>query len=219
MAKRVTLSFDNGPDPETTPLVLDILARRGIKTSFFLIGDRLRDPARRAAAARAHSEGHWIGNHTFHHLAPLGASRFSKAPEWEIGRTQDLIGDLAHPDRLFRPFGSGGVLDDALLSPAAVDYLCRGGFTCVLWNVVPRDWEDPEGWVERAHEMCAAEAWPLVVLHDIATSAMDRLEGFLDDLEAAGYVIEQDYPPDCVPIRRGEIVADISAIVRTEPAA
>jgi len=219
MTRRVTLSFDNGPDPETTPLVLDILARRGIKTTFFVIGEKLRDPARHALVARAYAEGHWIGNHTFHHLAPLGASQFSRAAEWEIGRTQELIGELAHPDRLFRPFGSGGVLDDALLSPSVVDYLCRGGFTCVLWNVIPRDWEDPEGWVPRALEMCAAEDWPLVVIHDIATTAMDRLDAFLDGLEAAGYAIQQDFPPGCVPIRRGEIVADISAIVRTAPAA
>ncbi len=145
MTGRVTLGFDNGPDPETTPLVLDILARRGIKTTFFVIGEKLRDPARHALVARAHAEGHWIGNHTFHHLAPLGASQFSRAAEWEIGRTQDLIGDLAHPDRLFRPFGSGGVLDDALLSPAVVHYLCRGGFTCLLWTVTHRAWADPQG--------------------------------------------------------------------------
>ncbi len=85
--------------------------------------------------------------------------------------------------------------------------------------MIPRDWEDPEGWVPRALKMCAAQDWPLVVIHDIATTAMDRLDAFLDGLEAAGYTIQQDFPPDCVPIRRGEIVADISAIVRTAPAA
>jgi hypothetical protein len=46
---------------------------------------------------------------------------------------------------LFRPFGGGGTLDSGLLNRKAVDYLCAGGFTCVLWNCVPRDWEDPMG--------------------------------------------------------------------------
>lgn len=217
MARRVTLSFDNGPDPEVTPVVLDILQRRGIKATFFVIGEKLRDPIRHALVARAHSEGHWIGNHTFHHLVPLGRALYHDAPTLEIGRTQALIGDLAHPDRLFRPFGSGGILDDALLSSGAVDYLRRERFTCVLWNVVPRDWENPEGWVPVALEMCAAEDWPLVVLHDLATTAMDRLETFLDGLAAAGTTVVQDFPPDCVPIVRGEVVGDLSALVSAGP--
>ena len=56
-----------------------------------------------------------------------------------------MLGALAHPDRLFRPFGGGGALDSGLLNRKVVDYLCAGGFTCVLWNCVPRDWEDPDG--------------------------------------------------------------------------
>ncbi|MBY9051435.1 polysaccharide deacetylase family protein, partial [Pseudomonas fluorescens] len=43
----LTLTFDNGPDPDVTPLVLDILAERGIKATFFVIGEKLADPARR----------------------------------------------------------------------------------------------------------------------------------------------------------------------------
>ena len=57
--KRITLSFDNGPDPETTPFVLDVLARRGIKTTFFVVGQNLAKT--RAPAERAVAEGHWIG--------------------------------------------------------------------------------------------------------------------------------------------------------------
>ena len=218
MPKQITLSFDNGPDPEVTPLVLDILARRGILSTFFVIGDKLRDPERHALAVRAAREGHWIGNHTFNHLAPLGRTLDPRAAELEIGRTQSLIGDLAHPDLLFRPFGSGGLLDDALLSPGALAHLRREGFTCVLWNVVPRDWENPDGWVDRALELCAAEEWPLVVLHDLQTRAMDRLEAFLDALAPEGTVV-QDFPPSCVPIVRGEVVGDLTPFVSAAPEA
>ncbi|WP_246218106.1 polysaccharide deacetylase family protein [Jiella pacifica] len=205
------MSFDNGPDPEITPQVLDILARRAILTTFFVVGDKLRDPERYAIVERAFREGHWIGNHTFNHLAPLGVTLDVDAPALEIGRTQELIGEMSHPDRLFRPFGSGGILDEALLSATAVDLLCRDGYTCVLWNVVPRDWENPKGWVPRALEQCAAEEWPLVVLHDLPTTAMEQLELFLDGLEAAGATIVQHFPEDCVPIVNGGIVADMSA--------
>ena len=68
----LTLTFDNGPEPGVTPRVLDILRERGIKATFFVIGEKLGDPERRRLAARAHDEGHWIGNHTFTHSVPLG---------------------------------------------------------------------------------------------------------------------------------------------------
>ena len=71
----LTLTFDNGPEPDVTPHVLDILKAHDIKSTFFVIGEKLADPARRRLAVRAHHEGHWIGNHTFKHTVPLALSR------------------------------------------------------------------------------------------------------------------------------------------------
>src|ERR1700712_4776450 len=99
----LTLTFDNGPEPGVTPRVLDILGERGIKTTFFVIGEKLGDPGRRRLAARAHDEGHWIGNHTFTHTVPLGQQTDANTAASEIGRTQAAIGDLAHAKRWFRP--------------------------------------------------------------------------------------------------------------------
>jgi peptidoglycan/xylan/chitin deacetylase (PgdA/CDA1 family) len=135
----VTLSFDNGPEPDVTPGVLDVLAGTGIAANFFVLGRKLAEPARRALARRAAAEGHWIGNHTYTHATPLGRLGGPDVAADEIGRTEALIGDLAHPDRLFRPFGGGGELGPHLLSADIVEYLKAGGYTCVLWNVIPRD--------------------------------------------------------------------------------
>jgi peptidoglycan/xylan/chitin deacetylase (PgdA/CDA1 family) len=209
----LTLSFDNGPEPEVTPHVLDALARHGIKTTFFLIGEKLLDPERRDLAARAHAEGHWIGNHTFTHSVPLGQQRDPAAAEHEIARTQTLIGDLAHPQRWFRPFGGGGNLDDRLLKPSVVEHLTAGGYSCVLWNAIPRDWNDPEGWVDRALAQCRAQAWSLMVLHDLPGGAMRHLESFLDRATEAGGRFHQKFPGDCVPIRSGKIVLPIEPYV------
>ena len=211
----LTLSFDNGPEPETTPQVLDVLGRRGIKTTFFVIGGKLADPARRALAARAHAEGHWIGNHTYTHTVPLGLQPDPDAAEHEITRTQALIGDLAHPQRWFRPFGGGGNLDDRLLKSSVVDRLCKDGYSCVLWNAIPRDWDDPDGWVDRALAQCRAQAWSLMVLHDLPSGAMRHLEAFLDRARKAGARFRQEFPPECVPIRAGRIVLPIQPYVST----
>src|SRR3546814_2976102 len=58
-----------------TPQVLDILRRHNMLTTFFVVGERLRDAARRAVCERAHAVGHRIGNHSHNHLMPLGMSR------------------------------------------------------------------------------------------------------------------------------------------------
>jgi peptidoglycan/xylan/chitin deacetylase (PgdA/CDA1 family) len=210
---KLTLSFDNGPEPEVTPAVLDALRRRGLKATFFVLGHKLREPARRALAERSRDEGHWIGNHTFSHATPLGERSEPNAPELEIGRAQEALGALAHADRFFRPNGGGGNLDRRLLSRRAVDYLVEGGYSCVLWNSIPRDWADPEGWVERALAQCAAQDWTLTVLHDLPTGAMRRLDAFLDELEARGIELRQDFPPDCMPIRSGQVAAPLDAYV------
>jgi peptidoglycan-N-acetylglucosamine deacetylase len=209
----LTLTFDNGPEPEVTPRVLDILTERGLKSTFFVIGEKLADPARRQLAQRAHDEGHWIGNHTFTHSVPLGEQRDPRAAENEIGRTQDLIGELAHPSRWFRPFGGGGNLDARLLKPSVVDHLVSHQHSCVLWNAIPRDWDDPEGWVDRALDQCRAQDWTLIVLHDLPTGAMSHLDHFLDCAAAAGARFRQDFPPDCLPIREGKIVQPIDTYV------
>ena len=209
----LTLSFDNGPEPDVTPHVLDILGKRGIKATFFVIGEKLGDPGRRLLSARAHAEGHWIGNHTYTHSVPLGRQSDPDTAGHEIARTQNLIGDLAHPQRWFRPFGSGGNLDDRLLKSSVVDHLCTGGYSCVLWNSIPRDWNDPEGWVERALAQCRSQAWSLMVLHDLPTGAMRHLNMFLDRALEAGARFRQEFPPDCVPIRAGKIVLPIEPYV------
>jgi len=210
---RLTLSFDNGPTAETTPHVLDALARRGLRASFFVIGEKLAEPTARRQAERAKAEGHRIGNHTWSHRTPLGDTPDVDAPEREIGRTQALIRELSSPERWFRPFGGGGKLGPHLLSPAALRFLREGAYSCVLWNAVPGDWKDPEGWVETALEQCAALTHALVVLHDHVPEAMRRLDRFLGRALDAGHTFEQDFPDDCVPLFRGHVRAPVAPFV------
>ena len=202
----LTLSFDNGPTPDVTPHVLDVLARRGVKSTFFVIGEKLMQ--HRALAERAHAEGHWIGNHTLTHSLPFGLMT-PEAANAEFDRTQEAIGTLAHPQRLFRPYGQGGNLDHRLLSRPVLAHLVQQRATIVLWSALPRDWQDADGWVERAMEQIATQPWSLMVLHDIPGGAMRHLDRFIALVQDRGGRIRQDFPPDCLPMVDGELVRTI----------
>jgi len=202
----LTLSFDNGPTPDVTPHVLDVLARRGVKSTFFVIGEKLMQ--HRALAERAHAEGHWIGNHTLTHSLPFGLMT-PEAANAEFDRTQEAIGTLAHPQRLFRPYGQGGNLDHRLLSRPVLAHLVQQRATIVLWSALPRDWQDADGWVERAMEQLATQPWSLMVLHDIPGGAMRHLDRFIALVQDRGGRIRQDFPPDCLPMVDGELVRTI----------
>lgn len=208
----LTLSFDNGPMPDVTPRVLDVLARRGVKSTFFVIGEKLARAEERVLAERAHSEGHWIGNHTWSHSFPFGLME-AEAAIAEFDRTQQALGPLVHPHRFFRPYGQGGNLDRRLLSRRIVDHLAQARATIVLWNALPRDWEDADGWVDRALSLCAAQPWSLMVLHDIPGDAMRHLDRFIGLVLEHGGRIRQDYPPDCLPMVDGEMVRPLDQYI------
>jgi peptidoglycan/xylan/chitin deacetylase (PgdA/CDA1 family) len=203
----ITLTFDNGPDPDVTPSVLATLRRHAIKATFFVLGDKLRD--RRALCEQAHAEGHWIGNHTYNHIVPLGLAAERGIAAAEIARTEELIGDLAHARKLFRPFGGGGLLDNRLLNREAFEHLTANGYTCVLWNAIPEDWAHPTGWVERALAQCFAQEHTVLVLHDLPTGAMQRLDEFITVAKERGAVFSQDFPESCVPIERGKLMGPV----------
>jgi peptidoglycan-N-acetylglucosamine deacetylase len=209
--RKLTFTFDNGPEPQVTPAVLDCLARHNVRATFFVLGRKAVTPEGAALVRRASEEGHWIGNHTFTHSAPLGRLDCAAALD-EFDQAERALAWLDQPRKLFRPPGSGQ-LGKHLLQPAIVERLKAGGYTCVLWNSVPRDWLDPEGWLERAMSDCQSRDWTLLVLHDLPTGAMAHLEEFLARLCDAGVELSQEFPPDCVPIVDGQVVLPLDAYV------
>lgn len=210
--KRATLSFDNGPDPDVTPAVLDVLRRHAVTAHFFVLGKNIADAAGRRLVARALEEGHHVGNHSFSHETPLGEDPRPDAVEAEIVATERLLAPLVASPRRFRPFGGGGIVGRHLLSRAAADYLLDHGYTCVLWNSVPRDWVDPGGWPGRALADCGAQPHAVVVLHDIPNACLAGLEAFIEGARAAGIELVDDLPLACTPILDGRAV-DLDAIV------
>lgn len=121
--RAVYLTFDDGPIPEVTPWVLDVLDRYRIKATFFMVGDNVRKHPEvyRMVVER----GHRIGNHTYHHLKSLGVSADSYVANVEEANR------LVESD-LFRP-------PHGLMRMSQYHAL-RERYRIVMWDLVTRDY-------------------------------------------------------------------------------
>ena len=128
--RQIALTYDDGPNPSATPQLLELLAKRGVKASFFLIGSfAAKEPALARSIA---SEGHVIGNHTMTHpsLAWQSASRIRQELSDANRALEDVLG---LPVRFFRPpFGAR--------RPYVMRVARELGLETVLWNVTGHDW-------------------------------------------------------------------------------
>lgn len=209
--RKVTLTFDNGPTPGVTEVVLGLLRARGWPATFFVVGDRLRAPGGIELARRAAAEGHRVGHHTMTHTVLLGlAADADAAVDAEIAALAPDLEEFDREVKLYRPYAAGGVLDRRVLSPAAIRHLEDRAYTCVLWNSVPHDWDDHDGWVERALADVDRQPWTVVVLHDIAGGGMARLPELLDGLAGRDVEVVAEFPDSCLPIRAGVVALPLS---------
>ena len=119
----VYLTFDDGPIPEATPFILDVLDRYGVKATFFMVGDNVRKyPELMEEIAR---RGHRLGNHTFNHIGGFGC------------RSKTFLRNAYEADKL---------IHSHLFRPPRgwmrwTQYMrLRRKFTIIMWDVVTRDY-------------------------------------------------------------------------------
>jgi peptidoglycan/xylan/chitin deacetylase (PgdA/CDA1 family) len=181
--RKVALTFDDGPDPEQTPRVLDILAAHGAKATFFLIGER----AARAGALvrRIAAAGHDLGNHTWSHRS-LWVSGLQETGR-QVRQGHDAIAQAAGaPPRFFRP--PWGMTNLALFAAL------RGlGTPCVFWTAQTegRSPASPGLQVQRARRRAGPGA--ILDLHDAdgvrgaGARLVEALPAMIGMLAAEGY--------------------------------
>jgi peptidoglycan-N-acetylglucosamine deacetylase len=198
----VTLTFDNGPTPGVTEPVLDLLAAHAVAATFFAIGRKLATTEGWQLGRRILAGGHRLGGHTWSHSVQFGVADDGTVTE-ELDRTRAVVDEVGGDGLLFRPYGAGGVIDDRLMSAFGATTLRAQGYTCVLWNVLPGDWRDAEGWVDRALVEIGRQPWSVVVLHDVVDAALPRLDEFLTAVRVHDPSWSLAFPDDCTPIRAG----------------
>jgi peptidoglycan-N-acetylglucosamine deacetylase len=175
--RSVCLTFDDGPDAELTPRLLDVLRDHGIRATFFVIGEKVeRHPG---IVRRMRREGHCVGSHSFGHSDPKSTS--SRRLVDEVHRTAALLrGLLGLEVRLFRP-------PHGKLTAAKLWRLLWERQTVVLWNVDPKDYTRSNFQVVAAWFVAQPlRGGDLVLLHDTIPYAIDLVPILADQARASG---------------------------------
>ena len=171
---QVALTFDDGPHQTCTPALLDGLKQRGVKATFFLMGENIA--GKEALVQRMQEEGHLIGNHSYRHIQMTkeGAEQACA----EIEQTEEIIRSItgSRPEYLRPPYGAWNEQLE-----------CRVNLTPVLWNVDSLDWklQNTERIVRQVEK--DVKSGDIILMHDIFKTSVEAALRIVDDLQKQGY--------------------------------
>ena len=174
-APKIALTFDDGPSAVWTPALLDGLKERGVKATFFLIGENAdKNPE---IVKRMAEEGHLIGNHTYHHVELTKVSE--NEARLELADTSAAIVRITgkEPEYMRPPFGAWQrkLEQEIQMLP-------------VLWTIDPLDWttENQDEIVNKV--VTEAEENDIILLHDCYKSSIEAGLRIVDILQEEGFM-------------------------------
>ena len=172
----VALTFDDGPNASSTPILLDGLKERKVRATFFLIGENVEKDENEKIVKRMYEEGHLIGNHTYTHcnLSKLETGEAKK----ELEQTDTVIEKITGKQPAFAraPYGELPVDSEQDLSRIYIG-----------WTVDPLDWmtEDTGAVVKTVVE--EINPGDVILLHDCYPSSVQAAIRIVDLLQGKGY--------------------------------
>ncbi len=188
-SQKVALTFDDGPDPEWTPKILDILKQRKVHATFFVLGVHAEQHPE--LIRRILHEGHEIGTHTYSH--PNLAEASPEQVRLELNATQRLLEWINHRSViLFRPPYNGDSMPSTLADVRPIAQASDMGYIIAGESVDPQDWSRPgtEEIIQRVREQRANGN--VILLHDAGgdrSQTVAALPHILDYLETRGDTI------------------------------
>ena len=198
--RQVAITFDDGPDPEWTPKILDVLKKYNVKATFFMIGEVAQDNV--GLIQRVFNEGHEIGNHTYTH--PDISEISTRQVDLQLALTESLFqSKLGVRPVYFRPPYSIDQEPDTNDQAAPVDHIEGLGYVIVGNKIDTADWDEhprktPAEIAQSVFEQIAdMEAHPdrrgsIILMHDGGgdrAATVAALPVLISALRAKGYAI------------------------------
>lgn len=172
--KKVAITFDDGPNPDYTELLLDGLKERGVSATFFLLGKEVeRYPQ---IVKDIYQAGHLIGTHSYEHVN-LSNLNDGAAIE-QVDKTNAAIHEITgeYPEYIRPPFGCW---------KCNLDYETK--MIEVLWDVDPLDWKTSNSDVIAKRVIDKVKEDDIILLHDASESSVKAAFKIIDELEREGY--------------------------------
>lgn len=171
---RIALTFDDGPNAMYTNTLLDGLKERGMKATFFLIGENIE--GKEEIVQRMYQEGHLIGNHTYHHVK-LDAISETEAIQ-EIQKTNNRIFEITgyYPVFIRAPFGAW-----------KKNLELKVDMIPVFWDIDTLDWKNQNKKQILNIVKKEAKDGAVILMHDAYASSVEAVFQMVDVLRAAGY--------------------------------
>jgi peptidoglycan/xylan/chitin deacetylase (PgdA/CDA1 family) len=174
----IALTFDDGPNATLTPKLLDLLAARHLKATFFVVGQNAADHPE--ILKRAVREGHEIANHSWSH--PNLGKMSDEAVRRELQKTEDaIVAAIGKKPTLMRPpYGSITARQKKWIHD-------EFGYRIILWDVDPLDWKRPGPSVVTARILKETKAGSIVLSHDIHPPTIEAMPATFDQLMKKGF--------------------------------
>jgi len=176
--KYIAITFDDGPHPQNTTRLLDMLRARNIKATFYVVGSNAAlypQVLRRTVA-----EGHEIGSHSYTHrlFSKMGDSEIRD----ELTRTRDAVVRATgiQPRTLRPPYGG-------MLQRQREWVNAEFGYPIILWSVDPLDWKRPGPSAVCSRILSATTPGSIVLAHDLHAQTVDAMPATLDGLLRRGF--------------------------------
>ncbi|OEH91418.1 polysaccharide deacetylase [Bacillus solimangrovi] len=179
--KLVALTFDDGPEDKYTPEILDILKEKGVKATFYVVGQQIEKFPEQMR--RIVNEGHGIGNHTWSH--PDLKNKWSATVKEELLSTQDQIEKVVglQSDLVRPPYGSYTKAETVLFNEI--------GLKNILWNVDTEDWSGNSADEILSNVRKDLAPGSIVLQHNFGGNFLDgtveALPRIIDELHEEGY--------------------------------
>ena len=174
----IAMTFDDGPHSTLTPKLLDMLAVRRLKATFFVVGECVAEYPE--IVKRAAREGHEIASHSWSH--PNLGKMSDEAVRSQLQRTDDAIKAAigVRPTLMRPPYGS--------ITPRQKSWIHEAfGYKTIIWDVDPFDWKRPGPSVVRDRIVNQSKPGSIILAHDIHAATVEAMPGTFDQLLAKGF--------------------------------
>lgn len=173
-ARRIALTFDDGPHPVYTEKLLDALKERGVTATFFVTGQNAE--LHPDIIKRMHDEGHLIGNHTYSHIQLTSANREQFRDE--LIKTSEIIHDITGDEVQYvrPPYGSWDKKLETELNMFPV-----------LWNIDPLDWRSSNADRVAQKVISSVSENGIILMHDYYDTSVSAAVMVVDELTRQGY--------------------------------